>query len=80
MSDQLLLNRAKLECSCEYMRTPVPFCSQPEQLPRQDSWHLSWLSRAKAGTDAALQPCLPQISFLPSCRALARQSFAGASL
>lgn len=34
MSDQLFLRRAKLGLSCEYKRTLVPFCSQPEQLPR----------------------------------------------
>lgn len=81
MSDQLLLSRAKLGCGCEHTRSPVPFGSPPEQLPRQAPWHLPGLPCAKAGMDAALQPCLPQISFLPSCRVLAGQrSFAGAAL
>lgn len=81
MSDQLLSSRAKLGCGCEYMRSSVLFCSQPEQLPSQAPWHLPGLPCTKAGTDAALQPCLPQISFLPSCRVLAGQRrFAGAAL
>lgn len=60
--------------------TPIPSPSPPGGLPRQVPWHPPGLPHAKAGTDAALQPCLP-ISFLPSCRALAGQSsFAAATL
>lgn len=81
---QVLLSRARLGYGCEYVRSP----GNPNSLPfptRRASqaapWHPPGLPHGKAGTDTALQPCLPQVSFLPSCRVLAGQSsFAAASL